>query len=180
MAKTDVDDLKAQIEAMQQTIATLVAMKTPGEQAIQLMNERTAPVNNPHYVERSVFTRPDGSRAVLTRETFFCGNRCRADELTVNEIEAFNAITASKVVPKHNGQWTAKIVQNGTETELHVDVPSKTADDRTGLPGLLLILREIQGGSAAVDPLALAQRVAKLEADNQEMVELLTAVTANV
>jgi hypothetical protein len=32
-----------------------------------------------------------------------------------------------------------------------------------GLPSLLLILTEIQGGAAAVDPLALAQRVAELE-----------------
>jgi hypothetical protein len=156
-------EMRAELEALK----AQKAAQSPGDRALELLATNSAPKDNPNYNEISAFTYPEGERVRpkprLSRDTFFCGSRCRADELTPAEIDAFNAITSSKTVQKPNGPWLAEVRQNGTAQELHIAVPSRTIDDRMGLPSLLLILTEIQGGAAAVDPLALAQRVAELE-----------------
>jgi len=169
-------EMKAQLRAeFQGELDALKASqlsKTPGEQALALLAERSAPRENPDYNERSAFTHPEGERLrpkpQLSRETFFCGSRCRQDDLTPAEIDAFNVITSSRTA--RDGQWTAEVRQNGSARELHITVPSKTVDDRMSLPSLLLILAELQGGAKSVDPMALAARVAELEQTLQSLV----------
>lgn len=165
MAKdaTEIDALKAQLAAMQEQMAALAQPKAdPGLEAVKLLAERSAPKEDPNYIERGPFTRADGSKPRLTRPTFFLGARQRDDQLTPDEVEAFNAITASRTA--RDGRWVADVRQNGSTSELWIEVPAKTQDDRQDLPALLMILLELQGGPRATDPLALAQRVAELEA----------------
>jgi hypothetical protein len=157
-------EMREMLAAQAAQLAALQAAN-PGTAALQLLAERSAPRENPDYNEKSVFTHPEGERvrpkAALARETFFCGSRVRADELTPAEIDAFNAITTSRTA--RHGTWTATVTQNGTAQELRVMVPSRTVDERMDLPGsLLLILKELKDGAAAVDPMSLAQEVARL------------------
>jgi hypothetical protein len=158
-------EMREMLAAQAAQLAALQA-SNPGTAALALLAERSAPVNNPNYNETSVFTYPEGERVrpkpALTRATFFCGTRVRSDELTPQEIDAYNAITVSRTA--RHGTWTATVTQNGNEQELRVMVPSRTVDERMELPGsLLLILRELKDGKMAVDPLSLAQEVSILK-----------------
>lgn len=176
VTSNDIELLKAQMDEMRRNydaeierlrkVAAEKPTQTPGDAALQLLAERTAPKENPNYNERGAFTHREGERhkpkARLTRPTFFGGGRQREDELTPAEIEAFNAITQTRIA--RNGLWKAEVRQNGSAQELHIDVPIKTADDRMTLPGLYAILTELQHGEKAADPASLIQRVAELEA----------------
>lgn len=111
----------------------------------------------------------DYHKPKLRRKTFFVGAQMRNDMLTAREITLFNAINRSMEAEK--GRWTAKVVNNGTEQELHVMVPHREASDRMNLPtgmghttGLELILMKLIDGEAAIDPSLLSERVAALEA----------------
>lgn len=162
MAKTDTPDVQAQIEALQAQIAALTA-STPGSKALELLAERSAPKENPNYVERGPYQYADGRhKPQLSRATFFCGTRQRDDDLTPYEIEAFNAIDVSRST--RGGMWTAELRQNGSAVELYVEVPAKSVDDRMNLPPLLDILAELRGGEQAVDRTAILARLADLEA----------------
>lgn len=165
MAKdaTEIDQLKAQLAEMQTLLSALTSAKPvdAGAEAVKLLAQQSAPKDNPNFTEISPFTRADGSRPHLTRPTFFGGARQRDEQLTPDEIEAFNALTASRTA--RGGTWKAEVRQNGSAAELHVDVPMKTGDEKGSLPSLLLVLMELAGGAKAADPAALAQRVAELE-----------------
>ncbi len=177
MAKDDSSDSLAELRAQLNAYAAQLALmqaESPGNKALALLAERSAPRENPNYNHTSCFTYPEGEsvrpKPTLSRDTFFCGPRCRNDELSPAEIDAFNAITTTRTA--RDGTWTAEVRQNGTARELHIKVPSRTVDDRMNLPGsLLLILGELQYGAKAVDPMALAARVAELE-------DTLTRLTA--
>lgn len=111
----------------------------------------------------------DFGKAKLRRKTFFVGAEMRNEFLNDREITLCNSITRSMEARK--GRWTATVKRNGTSEELHILVPHKEASDRMDLPtssgqstGFELILRELIGGQAAVDPSLLADRVAALEA----------------
>ena len=121
---------------------------------------------NPDYNEVSPFTYPEGQLVrpapKLRRKTYFCYAQQREETLSPQEVDAFNAITRSCTA--QDGRWTATVQRDGTEEKLHVFVPNKNLDDRMGLPSLLLILRELKDGKAAVDTEHLAERVAELEA----------------
>lgn len=115
----------------------------------------------------SAFSYPEGDIArpkpTLARETYFNGSRELEEALTPAEIDAYNAITRSTTA--RAGRWKADLRQNGTAHELHVSVPAKSLDDRISLPSsLLLILKELVDGPAAVDVAALAAQVKVLQA----------------
>lgn len=153
--------LKAELEALKAARPS----QTPGDVALQLLAERSAPKENPNFNEKGPFQHKEGGRVrpkgKLSRPTHFAGARQHEDNLTPEEIDAFNAITQTRTA--RNGTWTAEVRQNGSAQELYVDVPVKTMDDRMSLPSLLMILYELQNGSVAADPSALVARVAELE-----------------
>lgn len=168
---TVVEKADPKIAALEAQIAELKALvgakvSDAGIAAVQLLADRSAPKENPNYNEVSPFTYPEGERVrpkpKLARPTFFAGARCRDEDLTPAEIDAFNSITQTRL--SREGTWKAEIRQNGSAQELWIDVPVKTLDDRMNLPSLAAILLELHGGEKAADPLALAQRVAELEA----------------
>lgn len=165
MAKNETADVQAQIEALQAQLAALTAAQ-PGAKALELLAERSAPKENPNYNERGPFQWAEGAlvrpKPQLKRPTFFCGTRQRDDDLTPAEIEAFNAIDATRST--RGGLWTADLRQNGSAVELHIDVPAKSVDDRMSLPSLLEIVSELKGGEMAVDRSAILARLADLEA----------------
>lgn len=106
----------------------------------------------------------DHPRPKLARKTFWAGTELHEDELTLQEIEAFNSFTHS--TEARNGSWVAEMRRTGKmgESQLHVSFPCASADDRMDLPnGMMLMLRELLGGAKAVDPESLALRVAELE-----------------
>jgi hypothetical protein len=106
----------------------------------------------------------DHPRPAMRRKCFMSpGYELRAEELTREEIELLNSIEHN--MEARSGSWRAELKRTATDgtAELHIQVPTNP-DDRADLPkGLSLILRELVGGTAAVDPSSLAQRVAELE-----------------
>jgi hypothetical protein len=140
------DTLKSILESTANTSATAM--------------QKSLVKENQNYVEVSCFSHPNGEK--LRRPTFFCYAKQSEDTLTTAEIEAFNAITRS--CSAQEGRWTATVVKDGSTEKLHVFVPNKNLDDRMGLPSLLLILRELKDGKAAVDSEHMAERLAELEA----------------
>ncbi len=99
--------------------------------------------------------RPDGQPGVV----FFCGSREDPDQLTPAQIDLYNRFDRSRT--SRDGKWKAEIASNGID--LMVWVPAKSIDERMDLPSLDLILLELLDGTASVDPVSLAERVAQLE-----------------
>ena len=113
----------------------------------------------------SAFSYPEGDvarpRPVLNGTVYYCGHREDPAQLTPGEIEAYNSITHSCTA--RNGRWEAIVRQVGDAREVHIFLPTKSIDDRMGLPSVELICRELVAGPRAVDPMALSERVAELE-----------------
>lgn len=106
---------------------------------------------------------PDHARPKLKRKTFWAGTELHWEELTPEEIDLFNQVEHN--LEARNGAWRASLkrtASDGTQ-ELHVTFPCVNTDDRMDLPSMTLMLRELLGGTRAVDPASLAARVAELE-----------------
>jgi hypothetical protein len=105
----------------------------------------------------------DHPRPKLRRKTFWAGTELHEDELSREEIELFNQV--EHTVEARNGIWRAELKRTATDgtSELHVIFPCANTDDRMDLPSMTLMLRELLGGTKAVDAESLAQRVAQLE-----------------
>lgn len=105
----------------------------------------------------------DHARPKLRRKTYWAGTELEHDELKLDEIELFNSFEHS--CEARNGAWRAELKRTATDgtAELHITFPSKNTDDRMDLPSMSLMLRELLGGTKAVDADSLAQRVAELE-----------------
>lgn len=107
----------------------------------------------------------------LKRETHFCGYFQREDNLTPEEIDAFNAIDQD--CDAHNGAWRARIVRKGLKEALFIECDEQVERDRArDLPPLLNMLVELKNGPAAVDLAYLMRQVT-------EMQTKLAAVGAN-
>jgi hypothetical protein len=140
------------------------AAKAASEAGAEGMRRVLHPQNAQHP-SISAYSHPEGDVAnpkpALAYVAYFCGSRLDPAQMTPREIESVNAITRS--CSARDGRWTATIRQNGRDQELHILVPCKSIDDRMNLPSLELACRELTAGPAAVDPMALADRVALLE-----------------
>ena len=146
------------------TLSRILA--TVGQASAEGMRRSIKPdnVTNPGI---SAFSYPEGEQArpkpKLTRETYFCGALQRDEQLTPEEIDAFNAITTERT--SRNGTWKAWTEQNGSRQRLHVFIPNKSLDDRMNMPnGLILILKELADGQEAVNPISMMERIKQLEA----------------
>ncbi len=125
---------------------------------------------NPYYPEKSVYN-PEGlyaddgtpkpAKVKLSRATFFVGVKLSDELMTADEIELCNRFTTDKTA--RNGTWKAEIVMHGNQPRLYIDVPSKTIDDRNGLPTFAFILKELLEGPEAVNPVTMAKRIEELE-----------------
>lgn len=127
--------------------------------ALRPENERHPDVSDFNPKGERDFPRPR-----LTHKVFLGGMELDEDELKVGEIELLNAFTHSCVA--RNGSWSAEVKPSakGGKGTLTISIPVATTDDRMALPnGLSLILTELLGGTKAVDPASLAERVAELE-----------------
>jgi hypothetical protein len=135
----------------------------------QIESTRIVRHSNADHAHISAFSYPEGDLARpkprhrapdgRAREVYFNGGREHEEQLTPEEIDAYNMITESKEA--RDGRWKAEIRQNGKR--LLVTVPSYTLDDRMELPPLVLILRELALGATATDPSQMATRLAALE-----------------
>lgn len=105
----------------------------------------------------------DFPRPKLRRKTFWAGQELHEDELTVEEIELFNKV--EHTLEARSGAWRAELRRTAKDgqSDLHVMFPCVSIDDRMELPGMKAMMRELLGGTKAVDPESLAQRVAELE-----------------
>lgn len=103
----------------------------------------------------------DHPRPALKRKTFWANVPLQVTELTTAEIELMNAI--EHTLEARNGRWKAEIKKDGGEQELWISFPHDSIDDRMDLPSMEMMLRELVGGTRAVDASSLAQRVAELE-----------------
>jgi hypothetical protein len=101
----------------------------------------------------------DHPRPELKRKTFWIGVPLLRDELTKEEIELFNQI--DHPMEARNGQWKAEIKNGGTE--LHINFPNATIDERMDLPSMKVLMHELIGGERSVDTDTLLARVAELE-----------------
>lgn len=131
---------------------------------------------NPNYPEKSVFNprgvfddegTPQAPKAKLSRETFFVGVRLSEETLTEEEIDLCNRFTGDK--DSREGMWTARLEQHGNKQRLYIAVPSKTVDDRMGLPSFALICRELLDGADAVSPDAMLKQIADLQRQMKEL-----------
>ena len=164
---TEIETLKAQIAQLQAMVIAQGAQQA-GSDAVKLLAERSAPKENPNYVMVSPFAPAGVEKQTLSRPTFFCGARQREDELTPDEVALFNAITSDREVHgKMYGSWTAEVRRNGTQEELHVNVPAGSVDARMSLPSLLAVLGELVTGTVVKSPAEvqaeLLAKVAELE-----------------
>ena len=139
------------------------AAKAAAESGADSMRKVLHPQNAQHP-GISAFSYPEGTVArpkpALTRDVYFCGHREDPDQLPPSTIELFNRF--DRPMTARDGAWVADLKANGKE--LHITVPAKSIDDRMNLPALDLILLELLNGRASVDPMALTDRVAELEA----------------
>lgn len=101
----------------------------------------------------------DFPRPPLRRKTFWIGVPLQASELSAEEIELFNSI--EHPMTARNGTWTAELKNAGTE--LHINFPNATIDERMDLPSMKVLMTELIGGARSVDPDSLLARVAELE-----------------
>jgi|SRR5262245_38291868 len=125
-------------------------LKSIGQTNASAMKQALKPEND-SPPPNSVFHPLGVDKPALARPTYFCFVKQSEDQLTVGEIHDFNAITQD--CSARNGTWWAKFKQNGSESELHIFVPSKSIDERMDLPnprrnspltGLQLICRELR------------------------------------
>lgn len=124
--------------------------------------KRSLKPENENPPPNSVFHPLGVEKPALTRECFFNGSKQYEDQLTPEEVRAWNGITHS--CSAHGGQWKAVVEQNGTANRVLVTVPAKGIDQLMDLPSLTLILRELAGGPQAVDVDFLAAEVERLKA----------------
>lgn len=105
----------------------------------------------------------DHPRPRLRRKTYWAGAELHHDELTLDEIELFNQV--EHTVEARHGSWRAELKRTGSDgtSELHVTFPCRNTDDRMDLPSMALMMRELLGGTKAVDPISLAEQVAELQ-----------------
>lgn len=160
-------------ELLAELLAGVASQANPGitsEQLTQILStvsktsagdmQRALVRENQNYAEEGLFTYPGKTK--LRRKTYFCYAEQRDETLSESEVNAFNAISRSCTA--RGGSWTATVVRDGTQEKLHIFVPGKTIDQRMELPSLVDILAELKDGPAAVDRLAMAERIAELEA----------------
>lgn len=150
MAKDKDQSLEELIRQQAATIARLEATlneraSDPGVEAIKTLAERSAPKDNPNYSERGPFTYPEGERVrpkpKLKRDVFIGGVRQHWTQLTPFEVELFNQFEGTRTA--RGGQWKAEVRMNGSQQELHIDLPMRTWDERASLPQELPTLLEI-------------------------------------
>lgn len=117
----------------------------------------------------SAFSYPEGDvarpKAKLALETWFCGYMQRADNLTPEEIQAFNALAEGGPYEARNGQWKAWVRKDGTKSTLMVYCDEAADRDRArDLPPLLHVCIELKKGPQAVDLAALTRQLDELRA----------------
>ena len=137
--------------------------------AAQAEKVRVVRHSNADHEHKSAFSYPEGDLERpkprhrtpdgRPREVYFNGAREHEEQLTPEEIDAYNAITESRAT--RDGRWKAEITQNGKR--LLITVPTLTPDERGDIPPLILLLRELALGAKAADPSQMAARLAALE-----------------
>lgn len=120
--------------------------------------------SNARHPQVSAFSHPLGDDAqpkgTLDRETYFLNAKQYEEQLTPAEIAAYNALTESKLIRKPEGDWSVEV----TPKRRLVNVPAANLDQLMMLPnGLVLILKELADGSAAVDPVNMAKEIQALK-----------------
>lgn len=111
----------------------------------------------------SAFSYPEGEvkrKKAELRPTWVNGHPEDAEMLTPGEIDAYNSITRSCTA--REGQWSATVKRNGSKEELHIALPV-SMDAKPNEP-IAIICRELKDGPAAVDAVALTERLAAAEA----------------
>jgi hypothetical protein len=105
----------------------------------------------------------DHPRPKLRRKTSWAGTWLHEDDLMAEEIELFNAV--DHTLEARNGAWRAELKRTASDgtSELHITFPCVNTDDRMDLPSMKMLMRELLGGTKAVDAESLAARVAQLE-----------------
>ena len=116
----------------------------------------------------SVYSYPEGDQArpknKLAVETIFCGYRQRDDNITPEELDAFNALADGQTYEAREGRWTARTVKNGTKSMLFVHCDEAIDRDRArDLPPMLNVLIELKNGPQAVDLAALTRRLTEMQ-----------------
>lgn len=105
----------------------------------------------------------EAKKVPLRRETHFCGHTQRSDNLTPEEVAAFDAITRD--CEARNGSWRARVVKKGLREALFVECDEMVDRDRArDLPPLVNLLTELNEGPVSVDLVALRKQVDELRA----------------
>lgn len=117
----------------------------------------------------SAYSYPEGDqkrpKPKLSRKTIFCSYMQREDNLTPEEIDAFNAIDTD--CEARGGSWWARIGREGLKPVLVVHCDEAVERDRAReLPPIAHILLELKRGPKAVDPVAL---LAQLDAMRKQL-----------
>ena len=99
--------------------------------------------------------------ALKFKKVYWANVVMHPSELRREEIELFNSVEHN--LEARNGTWKAEIKKNGGESELWITFPFDSIDNRMDLPSMEVLMMELLGGTRAVDPASLAQRVAELE-----------------
>jgi hypothetical protein len=138
-----------------------------GKNSADAMRHSLKP-ENPDHPAISAFSYPEGDikrpKPDLRVKTWFCGIEENKDRLTPAEVEAYNAIKNDRTA--RNGDWKAEIKHKGqTKEELHIWIPCETVDQRMGLPPLVLILNELNGGPSTEDIAGLLSKITTLESE---------------
>lgn len=117
----------------------------------------------------SAFSYPEGDlkrpKPTLAIEVIYCGYRQRADNLTPEEVIACNALADGQVYEARNGNWTARVTQDGSRRVLLIHCAEVVDRDRArDLPPMLHVLRELKDGPQAVDLMGLTRQLEEMRA----------------
>lgn len=140
----------------------------------QVLASKLKPENADH-LHLGPFEHPEGGlkypKPELKRETIFVGGRLRISELTYPEVLAVNALNDSLKRSQRrvcrDGKWTATVSDD--DRMLYVSIPVKNMDDRIDLPPFIQIMQELTSGERAQDVGELAQELALVKAQLQQL-----------
>lgn len=176
----------ANMAQINETIASTLSALS--KQSAEANARAVMPSNAMNLDGRSVY-RPKGhlhpdylpggaDEAVWHRQPWYNGHRVTLDEVTPDEIKAYNEL--SRLLGSASSQRTARdgkyrVWISANNAEMYLSVPCRSVEDQMNEPAtLVFVLREFIDGKA-IDPASLYHEVASLKAQLEQMAKQATA-----
>ena len=177
MLATRPSEASSQTKEINETISTTL---TKLSEQFALQNARqTMPSNAQNLDGRSYYRpkghlHPDYADLKWHRQPWHNGHKVTLDEVSPDEIEAFNDLSRLLPTPEsrrtaRGGKWEAWVGRNNAD--MYLKVPSKSLEDQAELPAtLVFLLREFIDGKP-IDPASLYSELTKMKAEFERLLK---------